>query len=167
MKATPIIGVGYAQFLMIALIIVLLGLCVHGQSKEQQVFDPVPEALRARLLERLHLYVDSQRRKDYGELFDLFSETTRNKFFRGQRKADFVKAFQNGEAQGSSSRLIEFAPTHVDKIEGEDGRDIFVIYGRAKLCEGGKAVQKKRVAIEAQVQNGDWYFSPIAEVLID
>jgi hypothetical protein len=42
-----------------------------------------------------------------------------------------------------------------------------VIYGKAKLCEGGKTIEKKRVAIESQLQNGDWYFSPIADVLID
>lgn len=167
MKATSILGVGYAKFLMVPLIIVVLGLCVHGQSKEQKVFDPVPEALRARLLERLQSYVDYQRRKDYDKLFDLFSETTLNKFFHGQSKADFVKAYQNGDAEGSSSRLIEFTPTEIEKISGDDGGELFVIYGRARLCEGGEAVEKKRVAIEAQLQNGDWYFSPIADVLID
>lgn len=167
MKATSILCVGYAKFLMVPLIIVMLGLCVHGQSKEQKVFDPVPEALRARLLERLQSYVDYQRRKDYDQLFDLFSETTLNKFFHGQSKADFVKAYQNGDAEGSSSRLIEFTPTEIESITGDGGGELFVIYGRARLCEGGKAVEKERVAIEAQLQNGDWYFSPIADVLID
>jgi hypothetical protein len=167
MKATSILGVGYAKFLMVPLMIVMLGLCVQGQSKEQKVFDPVPEALRARLLERLQSYVDYQRRKDYGQLFDLFSQTTLDKFFHGQSKADFVKAFQNGDAQGSSSRLIEFKLTHIEKIEGEDGREVFVIYGSARLCEGAEPIRKKRVAMEAELQNGDWYFSLIADVLID
>ena len=36
MKATSILGVGDAKFLMVPLIIVMLGLHVHGQSKEQQ-----------------------------------------------------------------------------------------------------------------------------------
>jgi len=167
MKATSILGAGYAQFLMVPLIIVMLGLCVNAQSKEQRVFDPVPEALRARLIERLNLYVDSQRRKDYDQLFDLFSDATLNKFFHGQSKADFVKAYQNGDTQGTSSRLIEFTPTEIEKIAGAGGGELFVIYGRARLCEGGKAIEKERVAIEAQLQNGDWYFSLIADVLID
>jgi hypothetical protein len=145
----------------------MLALCVRAQSKNEQVFDAVPEALRARLLERLDLYVQYQRTKDYEKLFDLYSETTLAKVFHGQSKADFVKAYQSGDAQGSSSRLIEFVPAHTEKIAAEGAAELFVIYGKARSCEGGKVIEKKRVAIEAQQQDGDWYFSPIADVLID
>ena len=168
MKVISIIGVRHTHILLGALnIMMMLGVNAYGQSKEEKVFDAVPEALRARLIERLQLYVDYQRTKEYEKLFDLFSETTISKFFNGQSKADFVKAYQSGDARGSSSRLIEFTPTDTEKITADSGAELFVIYGRAKLCEGGKAIEKKRVAIEAQLQNGDWYFSPIADVVIN
>lgn len=167
MKAPCMLRGWYAQILTGALLVMMLAVYVHGHSQEQKVFDAVPEALRARLVERLHLYVEYQRTKEYDKLFDLFSEPTINKFFHDQSKADFVKAYQGGDAQGSSSRLIEFTPTHTEKIAGDGAGELFVIYGKARLCEAGKAIEKKRVAIEAQLQNGDWYFSPIADVLID
>ena len=155
------------RILSVALTITVLAFCVPAQSNHEKVFDAVPEALRARLVERLDLYVQYQRTRDYEKLFDLYSQTTLEKVFHGQSKADFVKAYQSGDAHGSSSRLIEFVPAHTEKIAAEGAEELFVVYGKARLCEGGKVIEKKRVAIEAQQQNGDWYFSPIADVLID
>ena len=137
-----------------------------GQSEAQKVFDVVPEAMRARLVERLSNYTEYQRSKQYEKLYDLFSESTIKNLFRGQSKTEFINAWQKGDNEGTSRRLIEFIPGHTEKIAGES-TDIYVIYGRAKFCEGGKVVEKKRTAIEAHLQNGDWYFSAPADVVID
>jgi ADP-heptose:LPS heptosyltransferase len=147
--------------------IVMLSTCAIAQSKAEKVFEVVPEAERARLLERLHLYVEYQREKDYDKLFDLFSDATKNKYFNGLSKADFVKAYQSGDERGSSSRLIEFTPTDTQKISADGNDYLFIIYGRAKVAEGNKVIEKKHVSIEAQLQNGDWYFSLIADIVIN
>ena len=153
--------------LLSGLIIVMLTVSGFAQKKAEKVFAVVPEAARARLLERLHLYVDYQRRKEYDKLFELFSDATINKYFHGQSKADFVKAYQSGDERGSSSRVIEFTPTDTEKISADGAGEFFVVYGRAKVSEGNKVIEKKRAAIEAHLQNGDWYFSPIADVVIN
>lgn len=157
----------YTHILLGGLIIMMLGTSTFGQRKAEKVLEAVPEALRARLLERLHLFVDYQRQKEYDKLFELFSDATISKYFNGQSKADFVKAYQTGDERGSSSRVIEFTPTDTEKISADGGGDFYVIYGRAKVSEGNKTIEKKRVAIEAHLQNDDWYFSPIADVLIN
>ena len=157
----------YIHLLLSGFMIVMLGMSAAAQSKAEKVFEVVPEAERARLLERLHLYVEYQREKDYDKLFDLFSDATKNKYFNGLSKADFVKAYQNGDERGSSSRLIEFTPTDTQKISADGNDDLFVIYGRAKVCEGNKVIEKKHVSIEAQRQNGDWYFSLMADIVIN
>ena len=145
----------------------MLSTCAVAQSKAEKVLEGVPEAERARLLERLHLYVEYQREKDYDKLFDLFSDATKNKYFNGLSKADFVKAYQSGDERGSSSRLIEFTPTDTQKISTDGNDDLFIIYGRAKVAEGNKVIEKKHVSIEAQLQNGDWYFSLMADIVIN
>jgi hypothetical protein len=49
----------------------------------------------------------------------------------------------------------------------EDSSDLYVIYGKAKMCQKGEVIKKPSVAVTAQLQEGKWYFSTIADVLVD
>jgi hypothetical protein len=152
------------------LAIMLFALCARAQGKDEKVFDVVPEPVRARLVERLKLYVKYQHTKDYEKLYDLYIQSTITNIYKGQSREEFALACREGDARQTSFRLLEFTPTRVDKTvsmwtrEGAD--DAYSIYGDAKLFNWGKVVDRY-VVIEAQLKNGEWYFSEVGEVLDD
>lgn len=132
---------------------------------DEKVFAPIPEESRARLIERLTLYVATQRAADYDKLYDLYSERTINQVFKGQNKTEFSAAFRQGDAERKSIRLFEFTPKKIEK-KAEDGSDFYKIYGKAVLLQQGEIV-KRKIVIEAHPQNGTWYFSAVAIVQKD
>jgi hypothetical protein len=136
-----------------------------AQSDDQKVFAQIPAESRAQLIERLDLYVTSQRTADYDKLYDLYSPKTISQVFKGQTKTEFSAAFRKGDEERKSVRLIEFTPKRIEKTT-EDGVDFYRIYGKAKLLQQGETV-KRHVLIEAYPQNGTWYFSAVATVQRD
>jgi hypothetical protein len=145
------------------LAIMLVAVCARGQGKEEKVFDAVPEASRARLVERLKLYVEYQRAKDYEKLYDLYTESTIKNIYKGQSREEFAAACRKGDALGTSFRLVKLTPTAINKATS-DGLEGYDIYGDAELIQSGKLVERY-VLIEAQLKNGEWYFSEVGEVL--
>src|SRR6266404_6538121 len=75
---------------------------VHSQTKEQKkeekVFAGVPQRLRASLIERLNLYVEYERTKQYEKLYDLSLESVATPQ-RLDREA-FANASKIGLAKG-------------------------------------------------------------------
>jgi len=114
----------------------------------------------------LALYVEYQRAKQYDKFYDLLSRSSIHTVFKDQTKDEFVKAYQTGDAQRTSIRLIEFTPTDIQPTQA-DASDVYVIYGSATLCQMGELTKKPRVAVTAQLQEGKWYFSPVMDVLVD
>ncbi len=165
MKATLILRPMYTQVFRCGLVVMMLAVYAHGQSRDQKVFSAIPEPLRPPLIEKLNLYIKYQQTRQYDKLYDLLSDSAIAKVYHSQSKVDFVKAYQRGDAECRSSKLVEFKPTDTDKIEG-DNTDVYLIYGDAKFSEEGKLIEK-RIIIESQLQNGYWYFGPIGEVVVD
>lgn len=64
----------------------------------------IPKSLRARLIERLNLYVEYELARQYKKLYDLLSESTIERIYRGQSRAEFVAASHKGDAKGTSIR---------------------------------------------------------------
>jgi hypothetical protein len=135
----------------------------QGQESEQKVFEIVPEAARARLVERLKMYVEYQRAKDYEKFYDLLSASTIAGVYKGQSRAEFAAAFQRGDAEKTSVRVLEFTPENIEK-DTKDEVEVYNIYGTAKLCQQGETV-RKQIVVAAQLQDEEWYFSTIADVL--
>lgn len=163
MKITSTLHHSHKGFLMCALILVLFTLSVQARGREQSVFDVVPEPLRAQLIERLKLYVEYQRTRQYEKLYDLYSRTTIERVFKNQTRDEFVLAFQKGDAERISVRIMDFSPTSVEKTTKENA-DLYNIYGKAKLCQQGEMVEGP-VVIGAQLENGVWHFSAPADVV--
>jgi hypothetical protein len=170
MKATSTFSCLCVKLLSCALVILLFAPLIQAQDKEHRVFDAVPEQVRARLMERLKLYVEYQRAKDYEKLYDLYTESTIKNVFKGQSREEFAAAYRKGDEEGKSTRILEFRPTSIDKSvsmwtsEGAD--EAYSIYGDAKLWRPVERVEKP-IAIEAQLKNGEWYFSAIVEIVND
>lgn len=159
--------VSYVRWvIVIALITTLpLALRAHAQIEDGKVFAAIPAESRTQLIERLNLYVTSQRTADYEALYDLYTQKTISQVFGGQNKAEFSAAFRKGDEERKSVRLLAFTPKRIEKTT-EDEVDLYKIYGKATLLQQGETV-KRDVAIEAHLQNGTWYFSAIAVVQRD
>lgn len=167
MKAPTMTVRWYVQILCFACAVVLAGRVAYAQGGvNPKVLEPIPEPLRPQLLERLDLYVEYQRTKQYDKLYDLMSRSTIHLVFKDQTKEEFVRAYQAGDAQRTSIRLIEFTPTAIQQMQG-DGSDVYVMYGAATMCQMGDLTKKRRVAVTTQLQDGKWYFSPVMDVLVD
>lgn len=131
----------------------------------RKLLEEVPEPLRPQLIERLSLYVEYERTKQYDKLYEV--RFFRSTIHKDQTKEEFVRNSQIGDARGTNSRLIEFTPTAIQKIQDADGQDLYDIYGKATMCEMGELIKKPRVAITARLQSGKWYFSTVGDILID
>jgi hypothetical protein len=151
-------------FLLVLISPVLFAQAPSG-AKEEKVFAAVPQHLRARLIERLNLYVEYERTKQYGKLYDLLwvSVTAPMNLSREA----YVDASKKTIAKGYRSVLLEFKPTDTLNLSLND-EDIvrYDIWGTARVDDGEK-VFKRDAAIEARWINGDWYFSGVADVILD
>ncbi|HEX8143896.1 MAG TPA: hypothetical protein VF553_14955 [Pyrinomonadaceae bacterium] len=135
------------------------------QKKEQKVLAAIPQHLRARLIERLKLYVEYERTKQYEKLYDLLWEYVVDP--NSLSRESYVKASKKTIAEGYRSVLLEFKPTGtIDLSVNEEGLIRYDIWGTAKVNSEGE-IYKKDAAIEARWINGEWYFSSVADVIID
>jgi hypothetical protein len=136
------------------------------QKKEQKVFADIPQNLRARLIERLNLYVEYERSRQYEKLYSLLQESGNDqpKFSR----EEYVAASRKRIAEGYRSMLLEFKPTAAINLSlNDDDKAIrYSIWGKARFDDGGKSSERD-AAIHAYWINGDWYFSGVDEVIID
>ena len=146
-------------------ILIFATIAARAQEISPKALEAVAEPFRQQLVERLGLYVRYQRTKQYDKLYDLFSPSTIHTVFNDQTREEFVRAYQKGDAERTSVRLLEFKPTTIQKIEGNDAADQYVIQGRAEVFQMGESVNKRSVAVVAQLLNGKWYFSPFMDAL--
>ena len=135
------------------------------QKKEQKVFAAIPQHLRARLIERLNLYVEYERTKQYEKLYDLLWEYVVNP--SSLSREAYVDASKKTIAEGYRSILLKFKPTGtIDLSLNDEGEVRYDIWGTAKVNSEGE-IYEKDAAIEARWINGEWYFSGVADVIID
>ena len=135
------------------------------QKKEQKVFAVVPQHLRARLIERLSLYVEYERTQQYEKLYDLLSDYVVDP--NSLSREAYVDASKKTIGKGYRSILLEFKPTGIlDLSIADEGVVRYDIWGTAKVRDEGE-VYEKDAAIEARWINGEWYFSGVASVIID
>lgn len=147
--------------------LIFAALAARAQEISPKALEVIPEPLRQQLVERLGLYVECQRTKQYDRLYDLFSPLTIHTVFNDQTREEFVRAYRKGDAERTSVRLLEFKPTTIEKVQGDDGADQYVMRGRAEVCQMGESVRKRRVAVIAELLEGKWYFSPVMDTLAD
>ncbi len=135
------------------------------QKKEQKVFAAIPQNLRARLIQRLNLYVEYERTKQHEKLYDLLWEYVVNP--SSLSRGAYVNASKKTIAEGYRSILLGFKPTAtIDLSLNDEGIVRYDIWGIAKVNDEGKIYQKN-AAIEARWIKGEWYFSGVADVIID
>lgn len=125
----------------------------YSQDKRQNVFAPIPEKLRERLVERLGTLIDYQRKKEWGKQYDLLSVLVT----QGDSKDTYVKRLQH--QQEVNTRLIDFKPKSVTLGDGSPFDAI--IFGCAKVSESERIIERY-ASVEAYREKDDWYFSPVS-----
>jgi hypothetical protein len=141
------------------------------QKKERKVFAAIPENLRAKFVERLNLYVEYERTKQYEKLYDLLLESvaTSNGLSRddGLSRDEYVNVRKKAIAEKRQSILLKFKPISTLKISlDEKDTDIYEIFGTGKV-DDGKKIYEINAAIDARLINGEWYFSGVGSVIYD
>lgn len=150
---------------MAVALMLMLAAAVNAQSKFQKKFEAVPEHLRARLIERFELYVEYERNKQYDKLYDLLLESIAVPL-KLDREA-YVEASERTIAKGYRSVLLKFKTQWTLALSLNDEDVVrYNLWGVAKVYDGTK-IYERDAAIEARWVNGDWYFSGVADVLID
>ena len=153
------------SYMMTAVLMLMMAATVNAQGKVQKKFEAVPEHLRARLIERLELYVEYERTRQYDKLYDLLLESIAVPL-KLDREA-YVAASEGTIAKGYRSVLLKFKPHSTLALSLNDEDVVrYDIWGVAKVNDG-KKIYEREAAIEARWINGDWYFGSVADVIID
>ena len=139
-----------ATFLLSVSLLILLA---QVSATAQDVFDPVPEGLRARLVERFHSLIELRRTNEWDDLYELIAVEHR----RGWSKSEFVRIYQQYPGVvGTARRLVMFVPRDILLRDGSDR--VWVISGCATLTGLKFPID---AFVLASREKGDWYFSDL------
>jgi hypothetical protein len=127
-----------------------------AQASDAEVFAAVPEAQRARLIERLNLLIEYQQTQQWAKQYDLLSSLTKS----AEGKQDFVNRTRQAYTKWGRTPLISFTPYNVGQVQAAPGRTPWVIAGCSQVLEKGEKVSKLAI-VEAYWEKGDWYFSEV------
>lgn len=141
--------------LCLPLLVLLLSCSAQGQIRyEMDVFTPIPETRRARIEERLKLFVELQRTEQWGKHYDLFSAMRR----RGEGKTDYINFMRQALDKGWEQRLLFFAPREVQQMQMDAKTKVWWVIGCAGMKEEGREV-RRAAYVEAVWERSDWFFS--------
>jgi hypothetical protein len=133
---------------------------VYGQNKDQDVFAPVPAALRASLAERLKLLVEYQSTQQWEKQYDLLSIT----FTQGDSKEEYVKRNLHWYTKVvPDDSILDFTLKATTMHEASEEAGWWTIYGCAKFRKKGRIVELY-ASVDAHREGGDWYFTSVGEV---
>jgi hypothetical protein len=129
----------------------------YGQTAESlKVFEPIPSNQHVHLAERLKIFIEYRRTKQWELLFDMFPKThTQHPEITKDEFLAEVKKF-------GKPRLINFIPENTQNNITIDGE--YIIWGCAEIREG---LSKKKwlATLFASLENGEWFFSDISIVI--
>jgi hypothetical protein len=132
----------------------------YGQIKDQDVFAPVPAALRAGLVERLKLLIEYQRTQQWEKQYDLLSIA----FTQGNSKEEYVKSYRHWYTEVVPEDLIlDFAPKATTVHESSPDAGWWTIEGCAKFRKKGHIVEL-HASVDAYRDRGNWYFSSVGVI---
>ncbi len=135
------------------------------QKREQKVFAAIPENLRARLIERLKLYVEYERTNQYEKLYDLSLESV--VATNGLSRDAYVNAIKKAIDRGYENILLKFKPTSTLNITFADEEvATYQVFGMAKVRKG-KDTYEITAGIDARWINEEWYFGGVGVVIVD
>jgi hypothetical protein len=131
----------------------------RAQTPSYEVFAPIPEGERARLVQRLNLLVEYQRTKQWAKQYDLLASL----LTRAESKRDFVSRTRQAYTRWGRTPLLAFTPYKVASVQVDAGRKAWFIYGCSQVLEKGQKVSQFAF-VEAYKERNDWFFSELQGV---
>lgn len=167
-----------SRFLISTLSLVLLVTFVADHASAQankikasdKALAVVPEGFRAQLIERLNLYLEYNRTRQYDKLYDLMYVPD------SESREDFVKACLKGDVTGYGTRVIKFKMREISKgisgfLDSEPETDAnnkaYDLYGASTVRQGEETSRSDNVVLHVKWRNGDWYFGNIGIITYD
>ncbi len=152
------------QYIISALLVFTL-MAQGAKRAEQDIFSSLPPQQRSQLVQSLGLYISYEHRQDYGRLYDLLSDETKNpKFLKKiggvtplQSKVEYIKY-----RKSSYPKVLGFVPLSFKIMN--DGR--YEIRGQARLRYKGGVAKRERI-LYAWLRDDVWVFSELNEEIID
>jgi hypothetical protein len=141
------------------LIIFCIASPAYSQQRDFNVYDAgnIPKPLQARLKERLDLFIEYQRTKQWNNVSDLLGEfygSNRKRFTSGLKR-ELIGYISNQPMLNFTLNKIFFSTKILGKSLSEKW---WSLSGTAEYDVDGRPVQKKTILI-AYWYKGDWYFS--------
>lgn len=146
---------------LLGILIILGTTCfVFGQDG-RGLLDDIPSAKRARLLERLDLFVEYERTKQWDKFYDLLYLPRVAEEERAKARSAYL-AVHNDPNDPVNILRIAFIPRIISAApEIQDGT--YMVRGCATYNIYGN-IKKQNDIIMAHLVNDDWYFSAFGEV---
>ena len=116
--------------------ILLFSSLVSAQASDTEVFAPVPDAQRARLIERLNLLIEYQKTQQWSKQYDLLAYS----MTRAESKPDFINRTRQAFTKWGRTPLLAFTPYHVDLVQVAPDRKPWFITGCSQVMEKGQKV---------------------------
>jgi hypothetical protein len=144
------------------LLLIIIAVPAYSQRKDWNVYDAgnIPRSLQTRLRERLDLFVEYHKTKQWDKL-----SAMRGAFYGGYNRKKYTLEDKRKviEQQGNNRQWLNFI---LDKIIfSASSSDLplskrwWYVYGSAEYLKDGKAVQVV-VKFIVYFYKGEWYFSP-------
>jgi hypothetical protein len=162
----------HSILLLCPLLALLVCVSVYGQgNRGYKGLDAVPLASRARLVERLKLYLKYERKRQYAKLYDLYSPREAD-WFRNFRQSNpglistietkeiYIK-YRKGKLSWARHlpRLLDFIPQRSQEESYGPFAGCYKIYGWARYSKESSESGNAGDILFACFENGDWYFS--------
>lgn len=120
---------------------------VHGQNNIPKVTE---SQVREKLKERLRIFLDFQKERNYQELYEMLAKEQKN---GSGTKESFVKIYQTSEK--IDERLTNFIAKDLGLFQPSN--DFAVIFGCGEYTKN-KRRKYYESQVEAVYENDDWYF---------
>jgi hypothetical protein len=137
-------------------VILIYNLQSFAQIPRKEIFSPVPEAQRSRLIERLNLLMEYQMKQEWAKQYGLFSSL----MTRAEGKRDFINRTRQAYSKWGRVPLLAFTPYKVALVRVDTRQKVWFIIGCSQILEKG---QKKNefAQVEAYWEKNDWFFSEV------
>jgi hypothetical protein len=126
------------------------------KSEPQKVFAPIKKELRAKIYERLRLFNEYERTRQFDKLYDL----SFGRAVGRESKSEFIAWRQKTLTSKPENWFVDFIPESVDR----KGDKLFVksgyrIIGAALVRASDGSIYRAEGTIYARFREGEWYFS--------
>lgn len=134
-----------------------------SSEEANAVFDLIPLEQRSKLVARLNLFIELEKRKKWDESYEMISSSFKDRIQSGRplKRGYPLEIYKDA----TNIKILKFTPVGIVPVSNEtvyaaqpiiERKDHYFIEGCGKFRVDGSSSE---ALIEAYWENGDWYFS--------